>query len=235
MIKLPRRKLIEGFGASLLGCGRSSSGTTPWYARPSLVEVSRLPVGSGIKETVGRIQSSTKRQRGTLVVVPGGAQNENMMIEGLRAWGSGMAKNGWEVVSPAVGYGEAPFYSDAGGTRLDRVVEKILGSFPEPVVALGISNGGIALLELLGRHPNWFSRTITSPGYLRDTQPTGTYRGCPVTMLVGERDSWAARSKATASFLKFAGAQVQHHLVPNAAHSLFDVSWFQISQLAGIR
>lgn len=228
-----RRALLLVALAPACASSETTSGEAMrWYERPSVVDIRTFEMPGGVMRA-GVIEPEHCRRCPVLVVVPGGAQNENLMVEGLRAWGEDMKRSNWRVFSPIARNRDELFY-EHGAKDLDAFVETIRSTKADgqPVGLLGVSNGGIAALQAGARHPHWYSQVVVAPGYASSSELEGLERTA-ATFFVGALDSWAPLSRHTADTLRARGGRVEHHELPGVGHGLFDaLSWADVERRA---
>ncbi|MFN3200326.1 MAG: alpha/beta hydrolase [Bradymonadia bacterium] len=222
--------------AILLSCSTvaapNDSEPLQWYERtlPMDRATATLEVdGLAVKMTYGIVGKPECRRTGTscpvMVVLPGGAQNDNLMSEGLRPWAEDLEARGWLVLSPVALDGEHLFFGDhAAGSGLDQWLAHVsthYGRTGRPFTLVGVSNGGISALQLAARHPGRFAHVLVAPGYMPQTTAVEAFGAQRVTFVIGEHDTWRAETEQSAHRLAGAGARTHTVVAPGTGHGLF--------------
>ena len=199
-----------------------------WYDRPLPMDLRSVEVvadGQSVAVTYGIVGTARCRARPTpcpmMILLPGGAQNVQLMQETARPWAADLRDSGWLVLSPAAS-AERTFYEE-GDSGLDGWLLAMLDTYRPgrcPVL-VGVSNGGIAAFRILARRPKAFEQVLVLPGYLPDGVRLDS-RTAPVTLVVGERDSWSRVVRRSAASLRTGPGSVRMVTLPDVGHALFD-------------
>ncbi|MEL6184199.1 MAG: hypothetical protein AAFU79_06210 [Myxococcota bacterium] len=216
------------------GCAPGSAASPPpevWYDRPlpMTTETARLASeGPVVELSFGIIGSERCRAQPTpcplLILLPGGAQNINMMQETARPWADGWKRGGWLVLAPAAPYAGPTFY-EAHSPALAAWYRYVLTTYAprSPPALLGVSNGGIAAFRLLASRIPRPARTIVAPGYLPSSLgplPAGLH----IDLVVGAEDAWRTEVEKTFETLCASGHTARWFLIPGTGHALVDLA-----------
>ncbi|MEO0324289.1 MAG: alpha/beta hydrolase-fold protein [Myxococcota bacterium] len=191
----------------------------PWYRRPLPAGVETL---GGLRALVVAPPTCRSRACPTLVVLPGGAQNENLAGATLRPWAQALHDEGWVAAAPIAPSRDRAFYEgdvSALGPFLDALAE---AHPPEGgrFSLVGVSNGGIAAFTLAAAHPERFGAVAVAPGYARPEVPLAALRSLAITSFVGTLDAWRHPAETTHRDLREAGVASALRLVAGVGHVL---------------
>ena len=164
------------------------------------------------------------------VVLAGGTGDETMARTVMASVGTEMVKRGWVVAAPIEGDGES--FLGWKGRLVPKLIEK-LQSRPDitddPVVAVGVSNGGIAALEIAADEPKLFSAVVAVPGVVSQRTRVERLKGMPVYLRVGEDDHlrWGQSFPEAERRLRQAGVRLDAKCLPGVGHNVA-INWNEV-------
>ena len=187
----------------------------------------KLPSGGKITVLLERPKAAPGKPSRLCLVIPPGPGTKQMAESAKVSLARDLVKRGWVVAIPVAPDGKA-FFGNNGKTvlALMKVLQKRTYIDDGKALIAGISNGGIAALQISSQSPTSFSGIVAVPGVLSRDVQLKNLRNMPIYLRVGAKDElrWAPAYKPTVSALRKAGAEVDAKLLPNAKH-VFRVNW----------
>jgi predicted esterase len=198
-------------------------------ALPLQAAETRVSLASGEKllVLVEKPKAGTDAGKELCILLPPGPGTKPMAQSAMAGLGKGFAARGWTVVSPVAPGGKAFFGQNASLVpQLARQLQKNAGTPGNRTLLAGISNGGIAALEVASINPELFSGVVAVPGLLRGSASARRLKGMPIFLRVGAKDDlkWDGAYPACVKQLERAGAVLDAKLLPNAGHGIV-VNW----------
>lgn len=144
--------------------------------------------------------------------------------------GNALAERGWIVAVPVSPNGKS-FFGD-GADQVVLVMDQLVKDpdvLHRRILLAGISNGGIAALQVAGLVPHRVSGVIAVPGTLHPYVSVRDLRGLPIYLRVGADDhlNWASSFDGTVRKLQRAGVGLDAELVDGVGHAV-PINWSEI-------
>ena len=160
----------------------------------------------------------------TVLVLPPGPQNRQMVLAAIAPWAAEARKRGWIVVSPAVP-GFEMFFSGAERhlPHLLAALRRELRFEHDACHLFGLSNGGRSAFRVATLSPDDYLSVTVAPGFplAVDEERLEVLTGKPVTLIVGsEDDGWLERSRETRTRLEALGIQAKLEELPGVGHAV---------------
>ncbi len=188
--------------------------------------------GASIQTLGARPELPDGHQAPLCIVLPGGPGRMPQATGALRALGNDLAKRGWIVVVPVSPDG-ASFFGDAAKQVL-RVMDKMEEDpevRPGKVLLAGLSNGGIAALQVASMAPDRVSGVIAVPGVLHPAVRLSGLKHLPVYIRIGADDylKWGETYAPMVRQLKNVGARLDAKLLQGIGHGV-PIEWDEIDR-----
>jgi len=164
------------------------------------------------------------RRYPTLLAIPPGASQEQMVERGMAFWRDRAEEEGWIVVSPVM-INEIR-WQDGGAIAIPPLLDWMRQNFNiegDRFHLAGVSMGGEAAYAIAIEYPTHFHSLTTMPGLPPDSQISRLMRlkGIPVMTFVGARDDeMLAGVRAWTQRLQEAGLEARLKVMPDEEHVL---------------
>lgn len=165
----------------------------------------------------------------TLLALPPGAQNREMVEAGLRVWEAEGKRRGWVIISPAApnaGTSSVDPFFKSGYRHISALLDEVgkTVKFEGGKVHVGgISNGGRGAFRVATELPARVASVIVLPGALNgpDYARLAEIRDIPVTLYVGGKDvEWVREGAKAKDAIEKAGGKVTVRMIENAGHAV---------------
>ena len=190
----------------------------------------RLPSGAKLTVIVERPKVAAGKASRLCILVPPGPGTKQMAEAAKSSLGKEFVKRGWVVAIPVSPDGKAFFGKNSKLViELLKLLQKRAYVTSDKALIAGISNGGIAALEIGSQAPQSFCGIVAVPGVLSGHVQLKKLRNMPIYLRLGAKDElqWGRVYKAVVAHLQKAGAKLDTKLLPNAGHS-FRVNWKEL-------
>lgn len=161
-------------------------------------------------------------QKVLLALAPG-HQDQASVRDGIGRWAEKFKAEGWTIISPV-----APMhrlFSGRGMGLLPMILDGVAKQYEvklDKVFVFGVSNGGIAALEVAAHYPALFHSVTVMPGLLHSQHLLKNLTGLPVNIIVGEKDGfWTERGQGLVRDLNKNGGDAELSLIKGADHFAF--------------
>jgi predicted esterase len=200
--------LVLTLSCSVASAGRAASIQT-LSARPDVPEGLPLPL---------------------CIVLPGGPGRMPQATGVMSLLGNPLAERGWSVVVPVSPDG-ASFFGDAA-EQVVAVMDTLQGDRgvrPGKVLLAGVSNGGIAALQVASMIPGRVSGVIAVPGMLHSRVALARLANLPVYFRVGADDplEWGKQYDAVTRAMRQAGVRLDAKRLSGVGHGI-PIDWEEI-------
>jgi dienelactone hydrolase len=169
------------------------------------------------------------------ILLPGGPGRMPQATKVMDTMGNALAERGWLVVVPV-----SPDGKSFLGEAADQVVLLMNQWAADPdvrpgkVLLAGVSNGGIAALQIAGMVPDRVSGVIAVPGLLNPWTKVGHLQHLPVYLRIGAEDAlgWNEHYEDLVRKLGRAGVRLDAELLEGAGHQI-PIDWEEIDAWTG--
>jgi predicted esterase len=186
-----------------------------------------LPKGKKLTVITETPQGTAKDGWRLCLLMPPGPGTKQMADAAMASIGRDFLKRKWAVAIP-VSPDKRPFFGKNAALIPDLIKALLKDkSIKEgKVLIAGISNGGIAAIDIASRNTDLFLGIIAVPGLLIRTTKVKNLKDMPVYLRIGAKDElrWAQSYPSTKEALEKAGAKLDAKLLPGAAH-VFEINW----------
>ena len=188
------------------------------------------PPGNTIQTLVARPEVPEGRRSPLCILLPGGAGRIPEAAGVMDALGNPLAERGWLVVVPV-----SPDGTSFSGDAAEHVVS-VMDKFgkepdirPGKVLLAGVSNGGIAALQVAGMVPDRVSGVIAVPGLLNHWTKVAQLRHLPVYLRIGAEDNlgWFEHYEDITRRLQHVGVRLDAELLEGVGHGI-PLNWQEI-------
>ena len=240
------RSVVGGAGAACRGAAAAlllalAVGLPARSAEPATENV-RLSDGSTLTVFFAVPEEAPPGKRLPLcIALPGGPGEEGMAKGVMAGMGSGFLARGWAVAAPVSPNG-APFFG--GNAKLVPLLIAALQTRATvasgKVLLAGVSNGGIAAIEIAANMPARVFAVVSVPGVVSPRTKLQKLWRVPIYLRIGENDElhWGEAYPLVVGELNRVGAAVNARLVPNVGHGV-TVDWADLdkwlAQLSAVR
>jgi pimeloyl-ACP methyl ester carboxylesterase len=164
------------------------------------------------------------------IVLPGGAGRMPEATAAMAALGNAFAERGW-VVAVLVSPDGKSFFGGAAEYVI-KIMDQLVKD-PDvrqgKILLAGVSNGGMAALQVASLAPSRVSGVIAVPGALHSYVSVDDLRHLPIFLRVGADDqlNWAKSFDGTVRKLKRAGVRLDAELLHGVGHAV-PIDWSDI-------
>jgi pimeloyl-ACP methyl ester carboxylesterase len=203
-------------------------------AAPAGGSLGRLPATAlvDLEYYLEPVPGSPDAPRPLCLLLPGGSGDFRTAQGVLNSLGPAFLERGWAVAVPIAPEGRN--FLGRNGRLVPKLVEELQDRediTEDLVVIAGVSNGGIAALEIAAEEPDLFSAVLVVPGIVsRDTR-VDRLRDMPIYLRVGENDhlNWALALPDNIRRLRDAGAKVDAKVLAGQNHGIA-IDWEELDR-----
>lgn len=193
------------------------AGAMDWVSDSAGKEDVWMTLAAGRKKVPVRLRAPAEAE-GPLPVLflfHGAGGSENMFFETYGAGGAVSAglQRGWLVVAPR----QSVFGLPLDGAEMLAVLEQHFAIDRQRVFAIGHSMGAGQVMRQVALNPELFRAAVAVGGGNRAATPE-KLSGIPWLVAAGAQDFGRSGAAALARSLKSAGAEVEHHELPDVEH-----------------
>lgn len=146
----------------------------------------------------------------------------------MRGLGPAFLERGWAVAVPIAPEGRG--FMGRNGRLVPKLVDELQSLIKyitdDPALIAGVSNGGIAALEIAAEDPDQFAAVLAIPGVLSRDTKIRNLRDMPIYLRVGENDhlNWGRAIPEITQRLREAGALVDAKALAGQEHGI-TIDW----------